>query len=292
MNTLHQPSAVDAAREQFEHDGYHATRGLFTRGEAERAAAWLRAQDQASLAKSWTEQEPAVPLAVYSVVHQTLSPLAEMTRDRRILDTAAALVGSPVYVWSSKVNVKAAWCGTAEYYHQDLAYWKDRGYPKDEMLSCMVFLEPHTLANAALHVLPGTHRYGYIEHQPFININGLAKMMVPPDTLNELHRKHPVTVIEAQPGDALFFHTSLVHGSGHNISPNGRMILLAQLNTVGNEPHEVTANARLWNLKRAEIEMKEAERRYQWFRQKYEQQLAAEAPTFCPPVPEEERVKA
>lgn len=278
-----------AALRAFARQGYHLERGLFPRKKASAAAQWLHAQDQAKLAKTWTEQEPGVPLAVYTVVHKGKDPVSELANDKRMLGMASELMGSEVYIWASKVNVKAAWCGTVEYYHQDLVYWKDRGYPKDEMLSCMVCLEPHGLANAGLHVLPGTHKYGFIEHEPFININGLGKFMIPPKRMDALYKKHGLKVIEAEPGDVLFFHTSLVHGSAHNISPFGRMILLSQLNTVGNEPVAVSENARRFNLARAEREVKEAERKYLWFKKKYEEQLASRELTFLAPIPDEER---
>jgi ectoine hydroxylase len=289
MNTATLGSIGTAVIEGYKRDGYYLHRSLFSRGEALEAAGWLHAQDHQALAKSWTEQEPAVPLAVYSVIHQGTDPIARLARDPRIIEISSELMGDKTYIWASKVNVKAKWCGTAEYYHQDLVYWKDRGYPKDEMLSCMVFLEPHNLRNAALHVLPGTHRQGFIEHEPFININGLAKYMVPPATMDRLVQDHGILAIDAEPGDALFFHTSLVHGSSHNISQHGRMIMLAQLNTVGNEPTEVSTNARLFNLRRAEMEMKEAERKLEYYRAKYEKQLASEELTFAPPVPAEEK---
>ena len=273
----------------FVRDGYYLHRGLFERSAADAAVHWMKSQDQASLAKTWTEQEPAAPLAVYSVIHQGDDPIAMLGRDGRMLEIAAELMGAPVYIWASKVNIKAKWCGTAEYYHQDLVYWKDRGYPKDEMLSCMIFLEPHNIHNAALHVLPGTHRQGFIEHEPFVNINGLAKYMVPPATLDRLYEEHGILAIEAEPGDVLFVHTSLVHGSSHNISPNGRMVILSQLNTVGNEPTAVSENARLFNLRRAEFELKEAHRRYTWFKDKHERQLGSPDLTFAVPIPNEEQ---
>jgi len=274
--------------EAFQRDGYYLHRGLFPRKAAEQASAWLKAQDPATLAKSWTEQEPAVPLAVFTVVHKGDHPIAALANDRRMLDMAGELMGDPVYIWSSKVNVKAAWCGTAEYYHQDLVYWKDRGYPRDEMLSCMVMLDPHHADNAALRVMPGTHKLGFIEHEPFININGLSKYMVPPATMSRLYREHGLLTIEAEPGDVLFFHTSLVHGSSHNSSPHSRMILLSQLNTVGNEPVAVSDNARRFNLRRAESEMREAERRYQWFKKKHDDQMKSDELTFSAPIPERE----
>lgn len=280
-----------AVVEAFGRDGYYLHRGLFARQQAEEACAWLKSQDPQRLAKSWTEQEPGVPLAVFSVIHKDTHPISVMANDRRMLDMAGELMGAPVYIWSSKVNLKAAWCGAVEYYHQDLVYWKDRGYPRDEMLSCMVFLERHHLRNAALHVFPGSHRSGFIEHVPFININGLSKFMVPPATLDRLYRECGLVAIDAEPGDVLFFHTSLVHGSSHNIGPESRMIVLSQLNTVGNEPVEVTTNARQFNLRRAEAELREAERRYQWFKQKHENQLTSDEPTFSAPIPEREQAR-
>jgi len=280
------PGAVEEFREK----GFYLLRGCFSPEKARAAADWLHAQDHARLAKSWTEQEPAVPLAVFTRIHTDKTPIAELASDKGMLAAAGALIGEEVYIWASKVNLKAAWCGTVEYYHQDLVYWKDRGYPKDEMLSCMIFLEPHGPANGGLNVFPGSHKDGFIPHEPFININGLAKYMIAPKTLNELKEKHGFLSIEASPGDVLIFHTSLVHGSSHNSSPQGRMVVLSQLNTVGNEPAAVVKNAREFNLRRSKMEMDEAQRRYRWFKKKYEDQLSAQADvTFCAPIPEEEK---
>lgn len=279
------PAAIEAYRR----DGYCIHRSLFDRRTAEEAARWLKAQDHAALAKSWTEQEPGVPLAVFSGVHTGDHPIAALARNQRMLDIAGELMGVSVYIWASKVNVKAAWCGTAEYYHQDLVYWKDRGYPRNDMLTAMILLDSHAMRNAALHVVPGSHREGFIEHTPFININGLAKYMVPPATMDRLHRERGLVTVEGEPGDVMFFHAALVHGSSHNISPHSRMIILSQLNTVGNEPVDVLSNARDFNLRRAEFELREAERRLAWFTRKHAEQLKSAEPTFTAPIPEEER---
>ena len=282
-------SPMSSAVEQFRRDGYYVQRGFVDRSHAEDASRWLAGQDPEALAKSWTEGEPGVPLAVFSVVHEGDHPVARLAREPRIVEVAGALMRAPVYLWASKVNVKAAWCGAVEYYHQDLVYFLDRGYPRLDLLTCMVFLEPHGPRNAALHVMPGTHTVGVVEHVPFININGLAKSMVPPDTLNRLHRSHGLVAIEGEPGDAVFFHAGLVHGSSHNISPNPRTVLISQLNVVGNEPVAVTSNVRQFNLQRAEFEVREAKRRLTWFQRKYDDQLTATDPTFNAPIPERER---
>ena len=54
---------------KFKNDGFVLVKGFFNIEECKSAAEWLKSQDQ-KLAKSWTEQEPGVDLAVYSVIHE------------------------------------------------------------------------------------------------------------------------------------------------------------------------------------------------------------------------------
>ncbi|MEY3575601.1 MAG: hypothetical protein RLZZ88_744 [Actinomycetota bacterium] len=274
----------------FEAKGFVLTKGLFSGEQAASACQWLLKQDPNSLRKSWTEAEPGVPLAIYSVIHEESNPIGAIATDQRITSFAGRIMGEPTYIWSSKVNVKAAWCGTVEYYHQDFIYWRDRGYPTDRMLSCMVFLQPHGLANAGLHVIPGSHTSGLLEHEPFINTNGLAKWMIPTSKLDQLYDRNGIHVVEAEPGDALFFHTSLVHGSSHNISPHGRMICLVQMNTASNEPRGVPLSAKDSNLRRARREVEEAKRRLDYFSDKLRTQEQSAEITFGAPIPREERM--
>ena len=281
---------VSYRADQFQHKGYFLEKSLFSRSEVADAGDWLASQDPNSLKKTWTETEPGVPLAIYSVVHSETNPIGRLANDSRIASFASELMGEPTYIWSSKVNMKAAWCGAVEYYHQDFVYWRDRGYPTDRMLSCMVFIDRHGVRNAGLHVLPGTHTLGLIQHEPFININGLAKWMISPKRLDELYSTQGVEVIEAEPGDALFFHTSLVHGSSHNISPHRRMICLVQMNTHSNQPVEVPSSARSFNLRRAESEVDEARRRLAYFEEKLWRQRNSSEVTFGAPIPDEERL--
>ena len=113
--------------------------------------------------------------------------------------------------------------------------------------------------------------------------------MVPPATLDSLYREHGLVAVEGEPGDAVFFHAGVVHGSSHNVSPRPRTVVISQLNVVGNEPVAVMSNARQFNLRRAERELREAERRLAWFKRKYDEQLAAADVTFAAPIPEHER---
>tara|TARA_R110000868_G_scaffold155691_6_gene382191 strand:- start:62533 stop:63393 length:861 start_codon:yes stop_codon:yes gene_type:complete len=274
---------------KFQDEGYVLVRNFFETDKALEAANWLRSQKIESFAKSWTDQEPGVELAVHQDIHKGNDPIGKLASDSKMLDLASKIFGSEVYIWSSKVNFKAAWCGTAEYYHQDYVYWKDRGYKNIDMLTCMIILDNHNIHNGALNIIPKSHKHGFIEHQPFCNINGIQKFMIAPHELSSMSKENGVIVLDAKPGDILFFHTCLAHGSSHNISPNPRMIILSQLNVKGNYPDDVHKNAKQLNVWRAQFEVNEAQRKLNFFNNKLTRQQVSEEILFNSPVPREEQ---
>ena len=79
------------------------------------------------------------------------------------------------------------------------------------------------------------------------------------------------------------------HGSGHNISPASRTVVLSQLNARGNVPTNVEKNSKKFNLKRAKKEYDESKRRFKWFRNKYTKQLKSKKLTFSAPIVNEEK---
>ena len=59
----------------FQQDGYLLVKNFFKQNDCIDASNWLKKQDNSKLAKSWTEKEPAVELAVYSVIHEGDTPI-------------------------------------------------------------------------------------------------------------------------------------------------------------------------------------------------------------------------
>lgn len=281
---------IKKIKKEYNNNGFVLLKNFLPKKECNQALKWLNKKNKKKLAKTWTEQEPGVDLAVFFIIHNKLNnPISKLANNKKVLSLASELVDDKVYIYSSKANLKAAWCGAVEYYHQDLVYWRDRGYPREDMLSAMVFLDPHHDENAPLNLFPGTHKLGFIKHEPFINLNGLAKFMVPPKKLSNLQNKYGLKRINAEPGDVLFFHMGVVHGSGHNISPKNRAVVLSQLNTVNNVPRNVQTNSRKFNLTRAKKEVLEAKRRLNWFQKKYHNQLKTKKLTFHAPIVREEK---
>lgn len=135
-----------------------------------------------------------------------------------------------VYVWNAKSNLKKKFHGSAEYYHQDFIYWKDFGFKSNKMLNCMIFIDDHNHYNGGMWVFPKTHLKMY-RHEKFLNINSLQKYHVSYNVLKNLNEKNPAIPIEAKAGSVLYFHSRLIHGSSHNISPNDRKILLYDISS-------------------------------------------------------------
>jgi len=273
----------------FKKTGYLIVKSFFNKKKINIANKWLKSKNPKTITKSWTETEPGVPVAVYSVLNEKKTPVYYLSSNKIMLELASQLMNESVYIWHSKVNFKDKWGGTAEYYHQDQVYWKDRGYKSDKMLSCMIPLESHNIHNAGLKLFVGSHKLGFIKHDPFVNINGLCKFMINQKKLDKLNKKCKLIDIKVEPGDILFFHSSIVHGSSHNSSPKSRAIILSQLNTLSNLPSNVKTNAIKFNLKRSKIEYLEAKRRFHWFTNKYFGQKKSSKITFSAPIPSEEK---
>jgi phytanoyl-CoA hydroxylase len=94
--------------------------------------------------------------------------------------------------------------------HQDLLYFPFR--PADAIVATWTALDRCTRDNGCLVVVPGSHRGGLVEHgRPeweWVNFLYVGAKGVGPDT----QRVH----LEMEPGDTVFFHPLLLHGSGQN----------------------------------------------------------------------------
>lgn len=140
-----------------------------------------------------------------------------------------SLIGSKkIITWNCKSNLKRKWHGSAEYYHQDFNYWKVYGFKNYNMLSCMIFVDNHNHQNGGMWLFPKSHLKS-VRHEKFLNINSLQKFLIPSKILSRLSKKNKPIHLNEKAGSCIFFHCKLIHGSGHNISGNDRIILLSQV---------------------------------------------------------------
>ena len=140
--------------------------------------------------------------------------------DPRLLDEVAALLGDELLFVNSMVVTKPPGVDGRHPLHQDLLYFGFR--PGDAVVGTWTALEPVTRANGCLAVLPGSHRGELSPHEipgwDYVNYGFLGVKGV--DGADRVH-------VEMEPGDTLFFHSLLIHGSGNNRTDGFRRAISA-----------------------------------------------------------------
>lgn len=149
--------------------------------------------------------------------------------DRMISDMSDCL-GGPAEFYHAKLMQKEPQSGGAWEWHQDYGYWYDDGFLTDCMASCYVALDPATRENGCLMVLSGTHHYGRIRHGTVGDQVGADMARV-----EALQSKHETIYVELNPGDAVFFHSNLLHSSNPNLSDTPRWGLISSFFRADNE---------------------------------------------------------
>ena len=170
--------------------------------------------------------EPPTPLhAINKILNFETDPvLFDYAEDDRVLEIARQLVEAPpdsaLYVISTNVFNKPPDVDGRHPLHQDLRYFRLR--PAAGIVAAWTALAPCTRQTGCLAVVPGSHRGGLHSHgDPDWDYVNHAFYGV--DDVDRTERVH----IEMQPGDTLFFHPLLVHGSGRNRSTGFRRAISA-----------------------------------------------------------------
>ncbi len=162
-----------------------------------------------------------------------------LTRSKRIVDAVDLLLDgdTPVCHFHSKLMQKEPRVGGAWEWHQDYGYWyKNEFLFPDQMISVMVAITEATKENGCLQVMGGSHKMGRVEHGFAGDQVGAAQHYV-----DLVLKTMPLVYVELKPGDALFFHSNLLHRSAPNLSDAARWSLIScynrQANVGYNEPN-------------------------------------------------------
>lgn len=148
-----------------------------------------------------------------------------LTRSKKLIHAVAQLLESeaPVCHYHSKLMHKEPKVGGAWEWHQDYGYWyKNQFMFPNQLISVMVALTDANKANGCLQVIKGSHKLGRVNH-------GFAGEQVGADMVmvnNALQTMEHVFV-ELQAGDALFFHSNLLHRSEANLSEHARWSIIS-----------------------------------------------------------------
>jgi ectoine hydroxylase len=204
---LFNPREVDLLRQAMEQDPAIAQHSLLrsdSEGFGTRISLWNRAGD-----------------SVYGLA----------ARSRKVVDSAEALIGEPVYHYQSKLTAKDPFVGGAWEWHQDYGYWYYNGCLRPDMLSMMIALDRTDAGNGCLQVVKGSHKLGRIDHVAVSDKQNAAD----PARMEHILRNHEVVHCELDPGDAVIFHANALHRSDQNRSERRRWTLLVCYNAVSND---------------------------------------------------------
>ena len=213
-------------REDFERDGYVVCRGVFG-GDflAELQADFDRIVKQ--LDESGEEvrtiwegaksisKEGAFLWHTHNVQQYSAAWMRALTHEP-FLNPVREIIGSDIILHHTKLFQKPGEKGAAFPMHQDYPYFPT---VKDTMMAGVIHMSEADDEMGCFRVYPGSHKLGRIE-----NSHG--------QTEHPVLAKYPLegsVALEAEPGDVVFFHYFLLHGSKPNVSQRVRKTVLVQM---------------------------------------------------------------
>ena len=148
-----------------------------------------------------------------------------LTRSERMANRVGQLLDStaPVCHFHSKLMQKEPKVGGAWEWHQDYGYWyKNQFMFPDQLISVMVALTVANKKNGCIQVIKGSHKLGRVNH-------GFAGEQVGADMVmvNNALKTMDLVYVEIEPGDALFFHSNILHRSEANLSDHPRWSIIS-----------------------------------------------------------------
>ncbi|NEO68848.1 phytanoyl-CoA dioxygenase family protein [Moorena sp. SIO3H5] len=158
------------------------------------------------------------------------SLLGVFPRIARIVDGAEALLGEACYHWHSKICRKLPNSGQVEW-HQDYGSWYYNHCLSPQLITCAIAIEPCSLENGCLQMLKGSHVLGRMEVIEMGNTVGTD-----PQRVQKAMETMEIVNCDMEPGDAVFFHSNVLHGSPPNRSDRSRTMIFCGYNAVLNEP--------------------------------------------------------
>ncbi len=167
-----------------------------------------------------------------------------LTRSEKMISAVKQLLGgdAPVCHFHSKLMQKEPKVGGAWEWHQDYGYWyKNQFMFPDQLISVMVALTEANKQNGCLQVIKGSHKLGRVNH-------GFAGEQVGADMqmVNNALKTMELVYVELEPGDALIFHSNLLHRSEANLSDRPRWSVISCYSLQSNLAYNETSTS--WKI--------------------------------------------
>ncbi|MGV3602234.1 MAG: phytanoyl-CoA dioxygenase family protein [Dyadobacter fermentans] len=219
--------------EQYNTDGYLIVRGFYDAEEVSRL--YRIAIDDAAISKhainvnDSTGKRSKLSLwykpgdDVYGLLTRGKTLVGAVDQ---LLERQAGDVSHSVCHYHSKLMQKEPRVGGAWEWHQDYGYWyKNEFLYPGQMMSVMVAITDANVENGCLQVIRGSHKIGRVEHGFSGEQVGASQHYV-----DLALRAMEHVFVELNAGDALFFHSNILHRSEANLSDRPRWSLISCYN--------------------------------------------------------------
>ncbi len=169
-----------------------------------------------------------------------------LTRSKRIVESVNQLLEgeSPVCHFHSKLMQKEPRVGGAWEWHQDYGYWyKNEFLFPEQMISVMIAITDANKENGCLQVIKGSHKMGRVEHGFSGEQVGASQHYV-----DLALKTMKLVYVELKAGDALFFHSNILHRSEANVSDKARWSLISCYNRASNKAYNIPSTSHITPL--------------------------------------------
>jgi ectoine hydroxylase-related dioxygenase (phytanoyl-CoA dioxygenase family) len=244
---------LSAAQQAFyAENGYVLVKGLLSKAEAAAYRAEVHALDarQGETNATWDSVQGDTAIAHSHDVHFKSAAFTRLLTDPRLTGICEDIIGPNVQLHHTKMFIKPPEKGSPFPMHQDYPYFPHRDH---SMIAVILHFDDAPAAKGCLCVYPGSHKLGPLPAEG-------SDHHVSPE-------RFPIggaALIEAEAGDAIFFHYLLVHGSGVNVSDEPRTTLLIQLRDPADRQLNQGHASRGQGMMLAGIDPVEAEFRFAW----------------------------
>lgn len=241
MSQMNHFSSSDLS--DYQENGFLIARSLFSNEEIELLGQTARADN--AMDKSSTSRDDgdgnAVRLALWN--HPGDGIYGMFARSKRLVNRVEQLLDDEAYHYHSKMVLKDAKIGGAWAWHQDYGYWYQNGVLFPNLCSVMIAVDKATIENGCMQVIRSSHKLGRVNHILTGDQAG-ADM----ERVEEAKKKLELVHVTMDPGDALFFHSNLLHASAANESDHSRWAMICCYNAKSNDPYKESHHPRYTKL--------------------------------------------
>ncbi|KAL4239591.1 hypothetical protein ACF0H5_000401 [Mactra antiquata] len=221
---------TEEMKNDFDTNGFILVRGLFSMKEIHHIEKAVNTEQFAQHMYSMPDNEGRdARLILWN--HPGNDVTGMVARCEKVAGTCEQLLGGEVYHYHTKLMTKPAKIGGQFSWHQDYGYWYKNGCLFPYMMTVFIAIDKCTKENSCLEILKGSNRCGRVDH---VRVGGQQGADI--ERVQEIKKICQHEYVEMNPGDALFFHSNLLHSSGANISTKRRWAFLCAYNRADNNP--------------------------------------------------------